>query len=183
MVASVAAGTAAQYYLRQSEYYLGGREPTGRWMAAGAGIAVAVDALVERGDFECLHAGMDTSGHSLITNDGGRLTHVGGYDVTFSAPKSLSVLWGLADDDLRQQLEAIQDAAVKAATDLLDREAAFCRRGHNGVDIEKVKLTAAAFQHGEARPAVHEDGTTFADPALHTHVVILNLAQRGARAR
>lgn len=178
MVASVAAGTAAQYYLRQSEYYLGGREPTGRWMVAGAGIAVVVDALVERGDFECLHAGLDTSGHSLITNDGGRLTHVGGYDVTFSAPKSLSVLWGLADDDLRQQLEAVQDVAVKAATDLLNREAAFCRRGHNGVDIEKVKLTAAAFQHGEARPAVHEDGTTFADPALHTHVVILNLAQR-----
>ena len=178
MVASVAAGTAAQYYLAQSEYYLGGREPTGRWIAAGKGLAVSVGALVERGDFECLHAGLDTSGYSLLANDGGRLTHVGGYDVTFSAPKSLSVLWGLADDALRKQLEAVQDAAVNAATDLLNREAAFCRRGHNGVEIEKVALTAAAFQHGEAWPALHDDGSTFADPALHTHVVILNLAQR-----
>ena len=178
MVASVAAGTAAQYYLAQSEYYLGGREPSGRWIAAGADLAVAVGALVERGDFECLHAALDTSGRSLIANEGGRLTHVGGYDVTFSAPKSLSVLWGLANEDLREKLEAIQSAAVQAAVDHLDSEAAFCRRGHNGVEIEKVRLTAAAFQHGEARPALHEDGSTFADPALHTHVVILNLAQR-----
>ncbi len=178
MVASVAAGTVAQYYLAQSEYYLGGKEPTGRWMAAGRGLAVSAGASVARGDFECLHAGLDTSGHSLIANDGGRLAHVGGYDVTFSAPKSLSVLWALAGDDLRKQLEDIQDAAVKSATELLNGEAAFCRRGHNGVEIEKVALTAAAFQHGEARPALHDDGATFADPALHTHLVVLNLAQR-----
>ncbi|MGY6709031.1 MAG: MobF family relaxase [Rhizobiaceae bacterium] len=177
MVATIAAGTAAGYYLAQSEYYLGGSEPPGQWIAAGHGLGIAPENAVERDLFERLHAALDEHGRPLLTN-GGRIDRVPGYDVTFSAPKSVSVLWGLVDVPLRQEIESAQAKAVKAAIALLERNAAWSRRGHGGTRSEKVKLSVAAFQHGEARPAVHEDGSIFADPQLHTHAVILNLAQR-----
>ncbi|MBI3705070.1 MAG: AAA family ATPase, partial [Rhizobiales bacterium] len=60
----------------------------------------------------------------------------------------------------------------------LEREATWARRGRNGAYIEQVPLTAALFQHGESRPAEHADGRTFADPNLHTHAVIPNVATR-----
>jgi hypothetical protein len=44
-----------------------------------------------------------------------------------------------------------------------------------------VRLTVAEFLHGDARPAEHSDGRVFADPNLHTHAIILNIAEkRGA---
>ncbi|MDY8111086.1 MobF family relaxase [Fulvimarina sp. 2208YS6-2-32] len=179
MVATISAGTTATYYISQSRYYLGGQEPRGRWIAIGEGIELSGDGLevVDR-DFELLHAGLNTNGKPLVTNDGGRLDHVGGYDMTFSAPKSMSVLYALADESLRTKLEEIQADAVDEAFTILNQEAAFYRRGKGGHLIERTCLMAAGFQHSDARPALHEDGSVFADCALHTHLVILNLAQR-----
>ncbi|WP_058636029.1 MobF family relaxase [Aureimonas ureilytica] len=179
MVATVSAGTSARYYTAQIEYYLGGREPDGHWLLAGPGLGVIAASVVDNAAFERLHAAVDASGRSLLGNQGGGGKEaVGGYDVTFSAPKSLSVRWGLAEPLLRVRLEAAQLTAVGIAVDHLDRQAAFCRRGKNGTTLERVQLTAAAFQHGEARPAPHADGMIFASPALHTHVNFLNIARR-----
>ena len=33
MVASIGKGTTAQYYLRRTEYYLTGQEPSGVWLS------------------------------------------------------------------------------------------------------------------------------------------------------
>lgn len=178
MVATIAAGTSAQYYLAQVEYYLGGREPKGRWLMAGPGLNVRAGSVVERALFERLHAAQTETGSSLLTNSSGKLERVSGYDITFSAPKSASLLWALADEDLRTEIERAQEQAVEAAIALLDRNAAFCRRGKNGRIREAVRLTVAAFCHGEARPAEHEDGAVFADCALHHHACVLAVAQR-----
>ncbi|MFL1873612.1 MobF family relaxase, partial [Hansschlegelia beijingensis] len=178
VVATVAAGTTAQYYLAQIEYYLGGREPAGRWLTAGRGLGVVADAPVDRESFERLHDARALDGSSLLSNTGGRIERVGGYDVTFSAPKSVSLIWALGDLPLRQVVEKAQEQAVKAATELLDRNAAFCRRGKGGRIHETVRLTVASFRHGEARPCEHVDGAIFADPVLHHHCCVLAVAQR-----
>jgi conjugative relaxase-like TrwC/TraI family protein len=178
MVATVSAGTSARYYLSQVEYYLGGREPEGRWLLAGPDLGVVAGAPVVPADFERLHAARDERGRPLLDNTGGRDGRVGGYDVTFSAPKSVSLLACLGDDDLRAAVETAQAEAVAAAVRFLDQNAAFCRRGKGGGTREPVRLTVALFQHGEARPAEHEDGSHFADPALHHHAVVLNLGSR-----
>lgn len=178
MVATIAAGTSAGYYLAQSEYYLGGSEPPGTWIASGTGFGIVDGGTVERELFERLHAATDTDGKTLLSNGGKRIDRVPGYDMTFSAPKSVSVLWALCDKDLRGRIETAQANAVKAAVRVLEKNAAFSRRGRNGLQSEAVDLSVAAFQHGEARPTEHSDGRTFADPQLHTHAVILNLAQR-----
>lgn len=178
MVASIAAGISVDYYLGQVEYYLGTREPDGHWIRVGPGMGLVPYTKVEAEPFTRLHAAQDPTGKSLLANDGHRSKEIGGHDVTFSAPKSVSVLWGLADEGLRAAIEQAQAEAVAAALHLLDKEAGFCRRGHGGSHIEKVSLTVAAFQHGEARPTRHSDDLVFADCALHTHACVLATAQR-----
>ncbi|WP_419829841.1 MobF family relaxase [Methylobacterium sp.] len=178
MVATVAAGTSAQYYLQQTEYYLGGSEPEGRWLLAGPGLGIVAGTIVTKTEFERLHAARDNHGRSLLPNAGGRTERVGAYDIAFSAPKSVSILWGLGDPELRAAIEHAQEEAVAAAFRLIDANAAFCRRGKGGRIREAVRLTVATFQHGESRPALHDDGLIFGDGNLHHHGCLLAIAQR-----
>ena len=146
MVATVAAGTTAQYYLSLTNYYTGSGEPRGQWVKVGFDTGFESSSLIDNVDFERLHAGLDRSGGFLLSNRGGREDHTGGYDVTFSAPKTVSARWGLSGEAFRAKIERAQARAVEYALDVLERNAAFCRSGKNGVRREKVRLTAAAFQ-------------------------------------
>jgi conjugative relaxase-like TrwC/TraI family protein len=99
---------------------------------------------------------------------------VSAFDVTFSAPKSVSVLFGTADPEVREAVRAAHDAAVAEAVGYLEWAAAAVRRGHNGAVVEQVEgFVAAAFRHRSSRAG---------DPQLHTHVVIANLG-RGSDGR
>ncbi|MBI2715691.1 MAG: relaxase domain-containing protein [Rhizobiales bacterium] len=178
MVATIAAGTTAQYYSKQSEYYLGGGEPAGRWISATNNFGVTHGASVNNTLFERLHAGVDEDGQPLLTNSGDVAKRVAGIDLTLSAPKSVSVAFALADDKTRYAIEAAQKSACEATVAFLDKHTTYCRFGKNGLRLERASLTVAAFQHGEARPVAHDDGQVFADPNLHTHNVILNFAVR-----
>ena len=152
MVATIAAGTTAQYYSKQSEYYLGGHEPAGRWISATNDLGVTHGAEIENAVFERLHAGVDEDGQLLLTNAGDVAKRVAGIDLTLSAPKSVSAIFALADDETRRAIEVAQQRACEATIAFLDRHAAFCRRGKNGLHLERASLTVASFQHGEARP-------------------------------
>lgn len=177
MVASISKGAVAQYYLRRTEYYLGGNEPAGVWLSASSRLGITVGQKVEADLFEKLHAGLGPDGRRLITNDGGK-ERVSGFDLTLSAPKSVSIAYALADAETRAAIEQVQLDACKAVVALLNREAAFTRRGRNGVIIEKTSLIVAGFQHAEARPAAHIDGLITADMDLHSHLCIVNAGEK-----
>ncbi|HLZ37926.1 MAG TPA: relaxase domain-containing protein [Mycobacteriales bacterium] len=49
-----------------------------------------------------------------------------GYDLTFSAPKGVSLLFALADPGLSVMVRRAHDAAVAAAVGYLEREAGAC---------------------------------------------------------
>lgn len=89
------------------------------------------------------------------------------HDFTFSPPKSVSVLWGLADEDTAGAIEAAHEAAVKAGLRVLSA-AAYCRLGKGGVRKVPGQLVGALFSHPCSREA---------DPQLHTHAVIMNMCQ------
>src|ERR1035437_7565740 len=178
MVATIAAGTTAQYYTKQAEYYLGGGEPAGRWISATNNFGVTHGTAVDNATFERLHAGLDETGQPLLTNPGDPTKRVAGIDLTLSAPKSVSIIYALADGATRRAIEDAQQRACEATIGFLDRHAAFCRRGKNGMHLEPVSLTVASFQHGESRPVEHADGSVFADPNLHSHQILLNCAVR-----
>ena len=80
MVATIAAGTTAQYYSKQSEYYLDGGEPAGCWISATDNFGVTNGSTLDNALFERLHAGLDEDGQSLLTNSGDVTKRVAGID-------------------------------------------------------------------------------------------------------
>jgi conjugative relaxase-like TrwC/TraI family protein len=93
-----------------------------------------------------------------------------GWDMTFSAPKSISVLWALSAGHDRQAIEQAHRSAVLAATARLEGTAGWARRGRGGATREQTAgLLMAQFDHHTSRES---------DPQLHTHAFIFNLAPR-----
>ena len=99
-----------------------------------------------------------------------RVAHpVGGFDFTFSAPKSLSLAHALAEPAVARQVRAAHDAAVRAALTMLEDEACFTRLGASGAAKARgVGIAAALFAHRTSRAE---------DPQLHTHCAIINLTR------
>ena len=176
MVASISARGGAQaalgYYghLGQDDYYLRGHEPPGGW-AGEAAARLSLDGPVVRSEFEAALNGIDPKTGERLTSLGGRQkSHSAGWDMTFSAPKSVSVLWALSDADKRVGIERAQRSAVAAATKYLEQTAAYARRGKGGAIREPTAgLLLAKFDHPASRDL---------DPQLHTHVFVFNLAPR-----
>ncbi len=181
MVATWNPAAASSYYTRQreTEYYAGGGEPPGIWYAPAADFGLVDGSSVDRGTFDRLYHALDENGAPLLEQIRRHKERTPAFDITLSAPRSVSLVWGLGSYDTKCLIEAAQQNAVRATLAMLEREATWARRGRNGAFIEKVAgLTAGTFRHGESRKAQHSDGRVFADPNLHTHCVCLNIATR-----
>jgi conjugative relaxase-like TrwC/TraI family protein len=157
----------AAYYLEviangRDDYYLASGESPGRWIGAGAerlGLSGEVGPEALRA---VLEGRASATGEPLV---GWR--KVQGFDLTLSAPKSVSLLWGLGDGRLAAETVAAHDAAVLAAVQYLEDEACVVRRGRAGAThLRGGGLVSAAFRHRTSREA---------DPNLHTHLVTANM--------
>ncbi len=167
----LAAGNQPErYYLEQvahgrEDYYAGEGEAPGLW-AGSASAALGVDDQVDDdGLTRLLQARNPIDGGELRrpVSDGA----VAGFDLTFRAPKSVSILWGTADPAVTAQAQAGHDRAVTEALGYLEREACRARRGHGGhQQVTGNGFVGAAFRHRTSRAS---------DPLLHTHVVVGNL--------
>ena len=94
---------------------------------------------------------------------------VAGFDLTFSAPKSVSVAWALADPATREAIHAAHVAALEFVIAYAERHVFASRSGTGGIVQEDVRgVVAAAFDHWDSRAG---------DPQLHTHVVVMNRVQ------
>jgi conjugative relaxase-like TrwC/TraI family protein len=148
------------------EYYRGVGEAPGRWVGT-ASQNLDLDGEVDATDLHAVWAGENPATAERL----GRFTNrkIAGFDLTFRAPKSVSLLAGLGDPDTAQVVRESHEAAVDAAFGYIEREAARSRTGKNGVhQIEVNGLVAAAFRHRTSRAG---------DPHLHTHVLVANMAE------
>ena len=94
---------------------------------------------------------------------------VAGFDLTFTVPKSASVLWALADDVTRTAILEGHRAAVGQSLALLAETALFTRTGTRScAQVATRGPIAAAFDHWDTRTG---------DPNLHTHLVLANKVQ------
>lgn len=161
------------YYvdLAAEDYYLKGGEPPGQWIGEGAALlglsGPGKNGQVDPEQFLKLFRGFDAGGKALVQNAGAS-NRQPGWDLTFSAPKSVSTVWAVCDAETREAIQAAHFAAVKAAVSFLE-EGATTRRGKGGDIKEAAKLLVATFEHGTSRAQ---------DPQLHTHALILNMAVR-----
>ncbi len=160
-------------------YYLGvaagsgtGVEPAGRWVGAGAaGMGLGGDVRAEA--LELVLAGRSPETHDSLGRADGRI-RVSAFDLTFAAPKSVSILHALATPDVAAEVAAGHRAAVEASIDYVERRAAAVRRPANAfrLPVPVDGLVASAFEHRTSRAL---------DPHLHTHVVVANLASGQGR--
>lgn len=89
---------------------------------------------------------------------------VTGFDCVFTPPKSVSVLWGLADDQLRRAIYECHRDAVRETLRWAEDHFALARRGKDGIrQIDADGLIVAMFEHYDNRTG---------DPNPHTHCVI-----------
>src|SRR5690348_4447104 len=161
-----------RYYEQQvaqggDDYYSGRGEAPGEWAGAGAA-ALGLAGRVSAAQFNALIAGFDPRDRSVLLRHG-REPKVAALDLTFSAPKSVSVLFAVADEEVAGELVAAHEAAVRAAIGWIEDTAVFVRRGAEGrVRLPGEGLIAAAYRHRMSRAL---------DPQLHTHVVAANLTR------
>ncbi|WP_405167828.1 relaxase domain-containing protein [Nocardia sp. NBC_01499] len=91
---------------------------------------------------------------------------VAGFDLVFTPPKSISILWGLGDDELRAMIWRCHTEAVREVLAWTQSQCAVTRRGHNGIrQIDADGFVIVAFDHFDNRSG---------DPNLHTHAVVSN---------
>ncbi len=91
-----------------------------------------------------------------------------GYDVTFSAPKSLSIVWAVGDTATRRLCEEAFEAGVARGLRYLEEQAIWVRRGRGHEQASG--MIAASYRHSTNRAL---------EPQLHEHVVIANMATAG----
>ena len=89
-----------------------------------------------------------------------------GYDLTFSAPKSVSVLWARADALGQAKILAAIDKAVGVGMSYMQEQAAWVGQGKHHRRAQG--FVAADYVHATSRAL---------DPQLHHHVVVANMAE------
>lgn len=182
MVATWSAAASSSYYTSQTEYYLSVGAPTGHWYCPSGELGIADKSDVLHQDFERLFSGI-TKDTALSLTNRNRIDRVPAFDFTFSAPRSVSIVWAFSCPETRLAIERAQAKATRTTLSILESEASFARRGKGGKRYERVQLTAACFFHSDSRPSEHTCGQVFSDPNIHTHAVIMNLAVRADGTR
>ena len=94
---------------------------------------------------------------------------VAGFDLTFSAPKSVSVVWAVAGEATQGLIYAAHQRALEHVIAYAETRVFSSRSGSGGVVQEDIAgVVAAAFDHWDSRAG---------DPQMHTHVVVMNRVQ------
>ena len=177
MVATLAQMASAAYYLESqrsfrhpNEYYTAGEEPDGVWWNPSGLFGLADGGRVDGGEFHRLYHGFAPDGGERLTRNAGSEKRSPGLDMTFSADKSVSALWALADPEMRSEIEcAHNDAARAALAETVLRYCAWTRlQERDGTRVVAADIIGAMFQHGTSREN---------DPQLHTHCTIFNAAR------
>ncbi len=168
------------YYLDKvaegaEDYYSGEGEAEGRWMGDAAE-ELGLEGEVGPDQLKEMLTGRNpVDGDPLVGMRGVPVKGaVPGFDLTFSAPKSVSLLWALGGAEAGAEVSRAHGRSVEAAIDYMQREACWTRRGAGGSEFVKGNgYLAAAYVHRSSRNG---------DPQLHTHVLIAN-ATRGPDGR
>lgn len=159
---------AASYYTAQFDYYASDATAM-QWFGRGSQM-LQLQGSIDKEKMLSLLEGKLPNGQVLQNPQG---EHRPGFDMTFSAPKSVSLLVGL---DAAPELVRFHDDAVKHALSHIESEFAEARVSRNGeVYYEKTgNLVVATFRQPSSRAN---------DPALHTHCVTMNMTFWGGVAK
>lgn len=158
------------YYLGKvaegaEDYYSGEGEAEGYWLGDAAE-DLGLQGKVDPDQLIGMLTGINPASGELLGLRHVEGGPVPGFDLTFSAPKSVSLTWALGGHPVAAEVKAAHAEAVKAGVDYLQQSACFTRRGAGGHQfLQGNGFLAAGYTHRSSRAG---------DPQLHTHVLVAN---------
>ncbi len=166
-VTTLKGADAGAYYVEAlPNYYLDSGEPAGVWHGKGAEL-LGLEGKIVDGEFLKIMAGSHPRRRGDVPL--GRVygeKSVRGFDITASAPKSVSTMFAIGDDATRRHVLAAHDTAVAAMLEWVETHAHTRYRIDGQVAVVDAEgIIAATFRQHTSRAL---------DPQLHTHVVIAN---------
>ena len=170
---TIATISSADYYLEHpleavDEYYVRG-EAAGHWVGRGAEALSLVGGVATEDMRSVLKGRSPSSGETLLPPTAPLANRRPGFDLTFSAPKGVSLIGLLGEREASVAVMEAHQRAVSQALGYLEDHATFVRRGKDGAyTVAADGLVGAAFEHVTSR---------LGDPQVHTHVLVANLAQ------
>jgi conjugative relaxase-like TrwC/TraI family protein len=155
---SVASAGAAEYYASDNYYSLDNGTEQSLWQGSGAQ-ALGLEGKVETATFERILEGKLPDGSEINASRG---EHRAGLDLTFSAPKSVSLVALVGKD--HRVVEAFR-ASVAQTLVWAEKNLAQARVWRDGRQVTENtgNLLVAAFTHDVSRQL---------DPQLHVHAVV-----------
>lgn len=170
MLSVTALGAQGHAYYSEENYYTktDGAEAPSEWFGKGAE-ALGLKGSVSGETFDHLLAGQLPGGEQLGRMVNGELKHRPGYDLTFSAPKSVSILIEAFGD--KAVLQAYE-RSIRFALDHIQQNALQTRKfdAASGKQVRSggQTMVAALFRHDISRNG---------DAQTHTHAVLLNMVR------
>ena len=164
------------YYARgmnEAIYYAGSTGPEATWRFDGAK-QLGLSGLVNPEELSYVLRGFSPDGEHKLVQNAGSAKRRSAFDLTWSAPKSVSAAYSQADGKTRQSIQGAFQRAIDASLIAFEQNCAFTRRGKYGVHVEPAKLIGMTVLHDTAR------GTpgNAPDAQLHCHTVIANAVVR-----
>jgi len=154
-------------YFAKDDYYFSNssdHQQLTSWYGSGAK-ELGLEGVVTSEEAKNIFEGKLPNGQIIGTQKGNAVVHDPGRQFSFSAPKSVSVMSLVYEDE---RLIEAHNKAVKNTLDEIERNFLKTRFKKNGeISVESTgKMVAATIRHELSRDL---------DPQLHTHVLIANL--------
>lgn len=166
MIASINVAKRADYLIK--DYYHKDVHSPLKWLGSGAK-SYGLEGEVKSEDWYHLWDGYSPDGQKLVNNAGNE-RRVAGHDITLSAPKSVSIVFGVGSEDVRERIEHAQAMAAQDAMQYIEDYSAYSRRGYNGeVGEDSAGLFIGSVTHSTNR---------LNEVQLHTHNLIFNAGVR-----
>ncbi len=164
------------YYLdlAAEDYYFNGGEPPGKWIGSGCHFfGLEKDKTIQKEKFRRIFNGYhpeldpdDAAGKLALVQNVGKENRRSAWDLCFSAPKSVSIIWSQASDEMQRRIQDLHHQAITKTFSFVEERLAYSRTGSGGSGAVQAKLVAAVFEHGTSRAR---------DPQLHSHTVVMNI--------
>ncbi len=166
--------SGAKGYYTSSDYYSEGQELVGRWRGQGA-TRLGLEGEVGKRQWDALCDNKDPQTGRTLTARQKEPRRVG-YDFSWHAPKSLSLLYGLTGDD--RLVEAFRDSVDETMQGMEMEMQTRVRKDGGNADRTTGNMVWGEFVHTTARPVAGVP-----DPHLHAHCFVFNTTWDAAENR
>ncbi len=157
--------SGAKSYYSTADYYTEGQELAGIWKGEGAK-RLGLQGEVRRDDWDALCDNRDPNTGDTLTPRQRTARRVG-YDFNFHVPKSVSLLYGLTQDE--RVLDAFRESVEATMEDIEAEMKTRVRSQGRNEDRTTGNMVWGEFVHTTARPV---EGVP--DPHLHAHCFVFN---------